>query len=175
MRDSPPHKLDELVAYVYGEATPEERAAFEAHLGDCPDCRADVERLRRLLPYAHAQLRKPLDTSVDGMMRLMEAAERELQATRAASRRTLRGPAVVPGFSRARPSLSLPPRPPCFCWFTPVKKPRDDVAAPRRRPRRKRVTRGPRILVSSVASQRPRDRRPVRRTVAVRIWATIGR
>ena len=77
------HKLQELTAYVYGEGTAAERAAFELHLRECPECRADVERLQRLLPYAHAQLRKPPDTSVDGMMRIMERAERELQATRA--------------------------------------------------------------------------------------------
>jgi anti-sigma factor RsiW len=130
MRDSPPHKLDELVAYVYGEGTPGERAAFEAHLGDCPDCRADVERLRRLLPYAHAQLRKPLDTSVDGMMRLMEAAERELQATRAEkdASRARRRPWILAGATLALAAAAAA----VFLLVHPVKKPRDDVAAPRR-------------------------------------------
>jgi anti-sigma factor RsiW len=74
------HRLVELTAYVYGTATPEERAAFEAHLKECPDCPADLERVRKLLPQANDLLRKPPDTSVEGMMRLMDRAERELKA-----------------------------------------------------------------------------------------------
>jgi anti-sigma factor RsiW len=83
MSDPSPHRLAELTVYVYGEGTPEERAAFEQHLAGCPECPADVERLKALLPLAHARLREPLDTSVDGMLRLMECAERELQDGRA--------------------------------------------------------------------------------------------
>jgi anti-sigma factor RsiW len=82
----PRHKLAELTAYVYGEGTPKERAAFEKHLAECPDCPGDLERLRKLLPLAHELLRQPLDTSIDAMMRLMDRAERDLLAERAALR-----------------------------------------------------------------------------------------
>jgi anti-sigma factor RsiW len=93
----PPHKLAELTAYVYGEGTPEERAAFEKHLAECPDCPGDLERLRKLLPLAHERLRQPLDTSVDAMMRLMDRAERDLLAERAALRekRARRRPWII--------------------------------------------------------------------------------
>jgi anti-sigma factor RsiW len=78
----PPHRLAELTAYVYGEGTPEDRAAFEEHLENCPECQADLAQLERVLPNVHARLRAPLDTSVDGMLALMARAERELQDTR---------------------------------------------------------------------------------------------
>jgi len=82
MSDPASHKLAELTAYVYEEGSPEERAAFEQHLAGCPDCQADLARLKALLPQAHTRLRQPLDTSVDGMLRIMERTERDLQAGR---------------------------------------------------------------------------------------------
>ena len=94
------HKLEELTAYVYGQGTPAERAAFELHLRDCPDCRADVERLQRLLPFAHAELRKPPDTSVDGMMRLMERAGGPRAANPQMPRSALHGRVATLGFRR---------------------------------------------------------------------------
>jgi anti-sigma factor RsiW len=78
----PHHKLGELTAYVYGEGTPEERAAFEAHVRDCPDCAADLERVRQLLPLVQARLRQPPDTSVEGMMSLIERAEHDITVGR---------------------------------------------------------------------------------------------
>jgi anti-sigma factor RsiW len=78
----PHHKLGELTAYVYGEGTPEERAAFEAHTRDCPDCAADLERVRQQLPVAEAKLRQPPDTSVEGMMSLIERAEHDITVGR---------------------------------------------------------------------------------------------
>ena len=38
-------------AYVLGALSSEERARYEAHLAQCPACRAGVERLSSVLPY----------------------------------------------------------------------------------------------------------------------------
>ncbi len=40
------HALPLISAHLDGELTPEERAALEAHLADCADCRAATEELR---------------------------------------------------------------------------------------------------------------------------------
>lgn len=37
-----------LVAYLEGELSPPERAAVEAHLADCPECRTELEAERQL-------------------------------------------------------------------------------------------------------------------------------
>jgi hypothetical protein len=47
MNDDPYAHLD--AAYLMGALDPEERAAYEAHLADCADCRAAVERGRPVL------------------------------------------------------------------------------------------------------------------------------
>jgi anti-sigma factor RsiW len=86
MSDDPSHKLAELTAYYYGEGTAKERAAFEKHLADCPDCQAHLTRMRETIPKIEQRLRQPLDTSVDAMMRLMDRAERDLLAERAGLR-----------------------------------------------------------------------------------------
>lgn len=39
---------DKLLAYLYGEAPPEECAAVEAHLAACPACAAELEALREV-------------------------------------------------------------------------------------------------------------------------------
>ncbi len=83
MSETPSHKLEELTAYYYGEGTPEERAAFEAHLATCPDCQANLARMRELIPKVNERLRQPLDVSVDGMLKIMDRAERDLQAEKA--------------------------------------------------------------------------------------------
>ncbi len=83
MSETPSHKLEERTAYYYGEGSPEERAAFEAHLATCPDCQASLARMRELIPKVNERLQKPLDTSVDGMLKIMDRAERDLLAERA--------------------------------------------------------------------------------------------
>jgi len=122
------HKLAELTAYVYGRATPAEREAFEAHLRDCPDCLADLERVRRLLPYANARLREPPDTSIDGIMRLMERAEREIKADRAESRarRVRRRPWIFAGATLAVAAAAAA----ALLLLHPVENPAYIVAAP---------------------------------------------
>src|SRR5262245_27500740 len=37
---------EELVSWVYGEATPKEQRELRAHLNECADCRAQVETWR---------------------------------------------------------------------------------------------------------------------------------
>src|SRR5262249_1628954 len=66
-----------------GEGTPESRVEFEKHLAECPECQASLERLKALVPRVNERLREPLDTSVDGMMRLMQRAQEELNTQRA--------------------------------------------------------------------------------------------
>jgi anti-sigma factor RsiW len=103
MSDSASHKLAELTAYYYGGGTAKEREEFEKHLATCPDCQADLARMRELIPKIEQRLRQPLDTSVDAMMRLMDRAERDLLASRAARRErsARRRPWVIAGATLA--------------------------------------------------------------------------
>src|SRR5215208_8110501 len=67
---------DEVGAYLLGALSDAERASFEGHLVDCPECRHEVDRLRPaadLLPRSVEQVEPPL-----GLKRsLMEVVERE--------------------------------------------------------------------------------------------------
>ena len=67
---------DEAAAYVLGALSDSERAAFEGHLVDGPDCRHEVERLRAaadLLPRSVEQVEPPASLKRS----LMEVVERE--------------------------------------------------------------------------------------------------
>jgi hypothetical protein len=67
---------DEVGAYLLGALTDSERAAFEAHLEACPECRHEVERLRPaadLLPRSVQQV----EPSPGLKASLMEVVERE--------------------------------------------------------------------------------------------------
>jgi anti-sigma factor RsiW len=50
------HRFDELRDYAFDELAPESRHSLEQHIADCPDCAAELDRLRlttaalRLLP-----------------------------------------------------------------------------------------------------------------------------
>ena len=51
MSDAPKdHRREELLAYEQGFLTDEERAELEAHLRDCSECQATLERVKRFLP-----------------------------------------------------------------------------------------------------------------------------
>jgi anti-sigma factor RsiW len=70
------HYRDDIGAYLLGALTDLERQAFERHVGDCPECRDELERLRPAadaLPRSVEQVEPPpaLKTS------LMEVVERE--------------------------------------------------------------------------------------------------
>lgn len=41
-------RKEDLVAYLYGEVTPVERASFERHLNDCGDCGAELKAFGRV-------------------------------------------------------------------------------------------------------------------------------
>lgn len=45
-----PHEHDDA-AYLMGALSEHERAAYEAHLRDCTDCRARLEEIRSVMPY----------------------------------------------------------------------------------------------------------------------------
>jgi anti-sigma-K factor RskA len=67
---------DEVGAYLLGALSDAERASFEGHLVDCPECRHEVERLRPaadLLPRSVEQVEPPPSLKRS----LMEVVERE--------------------------------------------------------------------------------------------------
>ncbi len=67
---------DEVGAYLLGALPDAERAAFEGHLVDCDECRAEIERLRPaadLLPRSVEQVEPPPTLKRS----LMEVVERE--------------------------------------------------------------------------------------------------
>jgi Anti-sigma-K factor rskA/Putative zinc-finger len=67
---------DEVGAYLLGALSDAERASFEGHLADCPECRHEVERLRPaadLLPRSVEQVEPPPSLKRS----LMEVVERE--------------------------------------------------------------------------------------------------
>jgi hypothetical protein len=67
---------DEVGAYLLGALSDSERASFEGHLVDCPECRHEVERLRPaadLLPRSVDQVEPPASLKRS----LMEVVERE--------------------------------------------------------------------------------------------------
>jgi anti-sigma-K factor RskA len=67
---------DEVGAYLLGALSDAERASFEGHLVDCPECRHELERLRPaadLLPRSVEQVEPPPSLKRS----LMEVVERE--------------------------------------------------------------------------------------------------
>jgi anti-sigma-K factor RskA len=88
---------DDAAAYVLGALTAEEHERFTIHLEDCPECRAEVDRLQVVadaLPLAAAQLSAP-----EGLkQRVMSAV-----ATQAAGTDVERAEAV--GTAESAPSL----------------------------------------------------------------------
>jgi anti-sigma factor RsiW len=128
MSDGPSHKLAELTAYYYGEGTAKERAQFENHLADCPECQADLARIRALIPKINQRLREPLDTSIDAMMRLMDRAERDLQVERAALRdkKARRRPWILAGATLAAIAAAS-----ALLLVTQLSNPRDMTAGPK--------------------------------------------
>ena len=72
---------DEVGAYLLGALSDAERASFEGHLVDCPECRHEVERLRPaadLLPRSVEQVEPPPSLKRS----LMEVVEREAKRAR---------------------------------------------------------------------------------------------
>jgi anti-sigma factor RsiW len=75
------HVESELVAYLDEELSQRERARVKAHLGTCPHCAADLERLRAL--------RRRLDTTFDAALSPVHLPAGADERIRAALRRRL--------------------------------------------------------------------------------------
>jgi hypothetical protein len=81
---------DEVGAYLLGALSDAERASFEGHLVDCPECRHEVERLRPaadLLPRSVEQVEPPPSLKRS----LMEVVEREAKERAGAPERVSLG------------------------------------------------------------------------------------
>jgi Anti-sigma-K factor rskA/Putative zinc-finger len=104
---------EEIGAYLLGALTDDEREAFEQHLEDCVECRAEIEQLRPAadaLPRSVEQVEPPAGLKTS----LMEIVERE--AREAAAGDGEQTWAVPPARSRPplRERLRLPSLRPAF-------------------------------------------------------------
>ncbi len=74
--------VEQLPLLLYDDCSPEERNTLERHLGECPSCREELERLRRF----SAVVSRPMPAfRVDD--RLVEEARRNLRGALATERR----------------------------------------------------------------------------------------
>jgi hypothetical protein len=113
---------EEIGAYLLGALTDDEREAFEQHMEDCVECRAEIEQLR---PAADALPRSVEQVEPPGSLKtsLMEIVEREAREAAAGEgertwaapparsrpplRERLRLPSLRPGFALAALLLGL--------------------------------------------------------------------
>lgn len=66
---SSPHLEEDLSAYLAGKLSEPERHAAEAHLGECPECRRELDALRELdVMLSHAGSLEPSAGFVRGVM-----------------------------------------------------------------------------------------------------------
>jgi hypothetical protein len=91
-------RRDDVAAYVLGALEPAEAAAFERHLDDCADCRAEVARLSPAVA-AVAESVEPADPPPSLKRSLMATVEAE-------SRETPEPASVRRGPLRRRPALA---------------------------------------------------------------------
>jgi anti-sigma-K factor RskA len=83
---------DAAGAYLLEAMEPDERAAYEAHLATCPDCRAEVDALApaaEAIPVGSAPVSPPPELKA----RIMATVDREAQLLRAAGPEADRPPA----------------------------------------------------------------------------------
>jgi hypothetical protein len=97
---------EEIGAYLLGALTDLERQAFERHMGACPECRDELERLRpaaAALPRSVEQIEPP--PGLKGS--LMEVVEREAREGAGATARKRRRPlrSRLPSLAGFRPVL----------------------------------------------------------------------
>lgn len=96
---------DDAGCYLLGAMADAERAAFEAHLEACPDCREEVERLRPAadaLPRAVEQMTPPTALKASLMDVVHEEAQRSVGERRTLAQRL---GALLPGGRVLRPAL----------------------------------------------------------------------
>lgn len=85
MTPDPYENLDAV--YLLAALPPDERADFEAHLRDCPGCRARVEELRPVLPLLAGTEERILDAPPDEVPPLPDTLLPRLLATSGRARR----------------------------------------------------------------------------------------
>jgi anti-sigma factor RsiW len=73
------HLQEQLSAYLAGELTSAEREQAELHLQDCAECRANIERLKKLDAMLRQDL--PIEPSKDFSQRVMKTLVRTKPAT----------------------------------------------------------------------------------------------
>jgi anti-sigma-K factor RskA len=83
---------DDLSLYALGELEGEERAAVDKHLGECPECRQEVERLRGDLALLALSVsgKKPPLRSRERLMAAVAKEPRQIRLARVQSRSWLR-------------------------------------------------------------------------------------
>jgi anti-sigma-K factor RskA len=82
---------DEVGAYLLGALSDAERASFEGHLVDCPECRHELERLRPaadLLPRSVEQVEPPPSLK-RSLMEVVEREAKERDGTPSVARRPM--------------------------------------------------------------------------------------
>ncbi|MBX6366204.1 MAG: zf-HC2 domain-containing protein, partial [Gemmatimonadetes bacterium] len=82
-----------LHAHLDGALSPEERVAVEAHLAECADCRADLERARRFRARARQLLALAAPDAVEPPP--FDAIRARAEARRAAAPAAARSPAAT--------------------------------------------------------------------------------
>jgi anti-sigma factor RsiW len=80
---------DDVGAYLLGALEPAEQSAFEGHLAACPECRAEVERLRAAADALPRSV-EPFAPPASLKRSLMEAVREDSGQPARARRRTLR-------------------------------------------------------------------------------------
>ena len=98
----------DLGGYVLGTLEPSEREAFEAHLGTCEVCRAEVEELSVLPPLLRRATTAAPAQPPAGLRERTFAAVERAAAERAAAERAAAGTAERPA-SAAQPALAPAP------------------------------------------------------------------
>jgi anti-sigma factor RsiW len=87
MTDHERHQ-DDVGAYLLGALEPAEQSAFEGHLASCPECRAEVERLRAAADALPRSV-EPFAPPASLKRSLMEAVREDSASRRAPARRPL--------------------------------------------------------------------------------------
>ncbi len=101
-----PFTTEDAVDYHDGQLPAERRAAFEAHLPSCEDCRRTLDAAEVALGALDARLTEPPPIDVDAAIAIMRRAEREVDEERARRRRVfaiagLVGAAAAAAFAAA--------------------------------------------------------------------------
>ena len=86
-----------LSDYVFGNLPAEQRREAVAHLGECPECRREVEELT-LLAHAFARVPEPVPPPAGLKERVLERLEREQRGGRTTGERRTHTPALRRGW-----------------------------------------------------------------------------